>query len=106
MLAVLPAIGLGFLASHGFDVGFVTFAALLATSTLSRGYRQHRSRHVLLLVTPGFGLLLAGVWLDGHSLLHPLLMVLGGTLAAGAHVTNLRLLRRLRVEACSACSVG
>ena len=103
-LALLPAIGSGFLGGHGFDVGFVVFAALLATSTLSRGYQQHRRRRALLLAAPGFLLLLAGLLCSSERVWHPLLMVLGGGLVASAHLLNLRLFARGGAASCTACS--
>lgn len=103
-LALLPAIGLGLLGGHGFDVGFVAFAALLATSTLTRGYQQHRRRRALLLAAPGFLLLLAGLLCSSERVWHPLLMVLGGGLVASAHLLNLRLLGGVGTASCAACS--
>lgn len=103
-LALLPAIGLGLLGGHGFDVGFVAFAALLATSTLTRGYQQHRRRRALLLAASGFLLLLAGLLCSSERVWHPLLMVLGGALVASAHLLNLRLLGGVGTASCAACS--
>ena len=44
VLALLPVIGLGFLADHRFERGFVLFAASLAAIVLVTGFRRHH-RH-------------------------------------------------------------
>lgn len=96
LLALIPALGLSFLASPLFERGFVIFAGTLATLSLLPGYRRHRSPVALLILLPG----LVGVSIGafGSSLhsdwTHALLMSLGGMLIAAAHVTNLTLLRR------------
>ena len=96
LLALIPALGLTFLASPMFERGFVVFAGVLATLSLLPGYRRHRSAVALLILLPG----LAGVSLGAfgstqHSdWSHALLMSLGGVLIAAAHLVNLTLLRR------------
>ncbi len=95
VLALLPALGLGFLADHGFERGFIAFASVLASATLIYGYRRHGVRHALLLLVPGLILLWAGgfVFDESTSLgVHATLVALGGSCVALAHLTNLRLL--------------
>lgn len=96
VLALLPLLGLEFLANHAFERGFVLFAATLATLTLVGGYRRHRQRLPLMLVAPGLALLVSGVAvdLDTRTALHSVLVTCGGLLVALAHVVNLRLSRR------------
>ena len=94
VLAALPAFGLGFLADHGFERGFILGASLLAIGTLIHGYRRHRVRHALALLLPGLMLLwIGGFVMDAHStyVWHALLVALGGSCVAAAHLTNLRL---------------
>ncbi len=93
LIAALPAIGLGFLAEHGWERGFIAFACLLATTTLGFGFRHHQRRLAFGFLVPGIALLLAGVTVDVavHEGLHATLVSLGGTLVALAHVANLRL---------------
>jgi hypothetical protein len=93
-LAVLPTLGLGFLADHLFERIFIACASALAITALLHGYRRHHDRRVLVLLIPGLLLLWAGGFLvDGPDVagLHALLVVLGGSCIALAHVTNLRL---------------
>lgn len=96
VIAVLPALGLGFLADHAIERGFVVFACTLAVTMLVLGFRRHGSRKALALLAPGVALLLAGVLVDFQSatFLHAALVTCGGTLVALAHVVNLRLSHR------------
>lgn len=94
VLALLPALGLGFLADHGFERGFIMCASLLALATLVYGYRRHRTRRAILLLLPALALLwIGGFVFDAHLGLgwHSLLVALGGSGVALAHLTNLRL---------------
>jgi MerC mercury resistance protein len=96
VLAVLPLIGLGFLAGHTFERIFVASAATLATASIVTAYRRHRKPHALFLMVPGIALLLSGVAIDiGHHVaLHTIAVVTGGVLVASAHVTNLVIAHR------------
>jgi hypothetical protein len=94
VLAVLPTLGLGFLADHLFERIFIACASALAITVLWHGYRRHHDRRALTLLVPGLVLLWTGGFLvDGHDTigLHALLVVLGGSCVALAHLTNLRL---------------
>ena len=96
VLAMLPFVGLGFLADHAFERGFVLFACALALFALIRGYRRHQGPLPLLLAAPGLALLLLGVtYAEGYSIiLHSVLVTCGGLLVASAHFANLRSDRR------------
>jgi hypothetical protein len=94
VIALLPLLGLSFLADHRFEAGFVTFACILASFALSSGYRRHRSPLALYIAVPGLLLLMLGVTVlhGGHSLLlHSVLVTCGGLLVASSHFLNLRL---------------
>ena len=94
VLAVLPALGLGFLADHLFERIFIACASALALTVLLHAYRRHRDAHALMLLAPGLALLwIGGFVVDGHDTvgLHALLVVLGGSCVALAHLTNLRI---------------
>lgn len=94
VLAVLPALGLGFLADHGFERGFIICASLLALGALVYGYRRHHMRRAFAFLLPGLALLwLGGFVFDAHTGIgwHSLLVALGGSCVALAHLTNLRL---------------
>ena len=94
IFAVLPALGLEFLANHAFERWFIAFATLLALTMLVRGFRRHRAPHALGLLVPSLVLL----WLGGYVFdiehaggWHALLVALGGSGVALAHLVNLRL---------------
>ena len=93
VLALLPLLGLEFLADHRFERGFVLCACVLASFVLVRGYRRHRQLLPLRLAAPALALLLLGViYIDGSLLiLHSVLVTCGGLLLAAAHFVNLRL---------------
>ncbi len=96
VLALLPLIGLEFLAGHTFERIFVACAAVLASASLITAYRRHRKPHALFLMVPGIMLLVFGIAidLDVHVLIHTLCVVSGGLLVASAHITNLVLAHR------------
>jgi hypothetical protein len=103
VLALLPALGLGFLADHGFEHGFIACASVFAVVTLIYGYRRHRVRRAFIFLLPGLALLWAGGFMFDASdtlVLHATLVALGGTCVALAHLTNLRLVHGLEREAC------
>ncbi|HWU74996.1 MAG TPA: MerC domain-containing protein [Rhodanobacter sp.] len=92
VLALLPFLGLEFLADHRFERGFVLFACALASVALIRGFRRHQHPLPLLLATPGLALLLLGVtYAEGYSIIvHSVMVTCGGLLLASAHFVNLR----------------
>jgi hypothetical protein len=94
VFALLPALGLGFLANHAFERWFIAFATLLALTMLIRGYRRHGEPLALGLLLPGLVLL----WLGGYvfepesaGAWHAVLVAIGGSAVALAHLVNLRL---------------
>jgi len=92
VLGVLPALGLGFLADHGFERWFVAFASVLATGSLMFGFRRHQNPRALALLVPGIAVLAMGVVYEPTPIgLHAALVTSGGLLVAFAHVMNQRL---------------
>lgn len=93
VLALLPLVGLEFLADHRFERIFVLCACVLAALVLVRGYRRHRSLLPLRMAVPGLALLLMGIaFIDiGAPILHSVLVTCGGLLLAAAHFVNLRM---------------
>jgi len=94
VFAMLPALGLGFLANHGFERWFIAFATTLALTMLVRGFLRHRVPYALALLLPSLVLL----WLGGYvydfessGAWHAALVALGGSGVALAHIINLRL---------------
>lgn len=103
VIALLPLVGLEFLADHDFERGFVLFAAALATTTLVTGHRKHARRLPLMLALPGVLLLVLGVTvvdLQSQTALHSVMVTCGGLLVASAHIINLRLTHRCEGPAC------
>ncbi|WP_074547204.1 MerC domain-containing protein [Dyella sp. AtDHG13] len=100
VLALLPVLGLGFLADHAFERGFVMFASALALFSLISGYRHHHRPLALLLALPGLALLIIGVtFAEKYSIgLHSVLVTCGGLLVAAGHFVNLRTHRALHVH--------
>jgi hypothetical protein len=96
VLALLPLVGLEFLAGHTFERVFVTCAALLAGVSILVAYRRHRQPQALLLMVPGIALLIFGIAidLDANVVVHTVSVVTGGVLVASAHITNLILSHR------------
>lgn len=93
-LVLLPVVGMGILASAGFEIGFVMFATALAIASLWHGYRRHRAYHAMAVLLPGLIALWAGLLipaLHDSKLAHAVAMSIGGTLVAVAHLLNLRL---------------
>jgi len=96
VIAVLPALGLGFLADHRYERGFIVFATLLALTSLAFGVRRHQRFGAFWFLVPGVVLLLTGaaIALDDTTNVHAVLVAIGGALVASAHVVNLRLSHR------------
>lgn len=93
-LALLPVLGLGLLASSGFETGFVLFATALAVASLWNGYLRHRAYRALAFLVPGLAALWGGVFLPlvhEQVIAHAVAMSVGGTLVAIAHLVNLKL---------------
>lgn len=94
VISILPALGLGFMAWSGFEWAFVIFASLLGLLSLWIGYQRHRVYRALLFLIPGLLLVWMGVLVPEihHAVLpHAVVMSVGGTLIAVAHLINLRL---------------
>ncbi|HEY6940556.1 MerC domain-containing protein [Dokdonella sp.] len=96
LLALLPALGLGFLANHQLERGFIAFASVLALASLAIGFRRHGRFRAFWFLVPGVILLITGIVIDidGRPLVHALLVSSGGMLVALSHVANLRLAHR------------
>jgi len=94
LLALIPSLGLSIWLGDGFEYGFVMFVTVLGLVSLLWGYRRHRTFRALLMLLAGLAALWAGVLyvpLHESTVPHAVVMTLGGTLVAIAHVINLRL---------------
>jgi hypothetical protein len=95
-LVLLPVLGLGFLSSPTFEIGFILFATILAIASLWHGFTHHRAYHAFLWLLPGLVLLWSGIFvpaLHENAVTHAITMSLGGSLVALAHLANMRLSR-------------
>ena len=92
LLAILPLLGLSFLAGHTFERVFVLCASALAAFALVNGYRRHHRSLPLRLALPGLALLIVGVtFAEGYSIIvHSVMVTCGGMLVASGHFVNLR----------------
>lgn len=93
-LGVLPAVGLGFLADHAFDLAIVGLAAVFALFAARSGWRTHRDGRVVLGFTGAVALLVLGHLIGEESLAGRVPSILGGFALAVSHLANLRLSRR------------
>lgn len=98
VIGLLPALGLGLLASDAAEYALMSLAIGLASVSLAWGYRLHRSWRALPVLGLGILCLLAGRALEGsdREAIGATCMVTGGIAIAGAHGLNLRLGRRGR----------
>ncbi len=93
VITLLPLIGLGFLADERTEWALLGLSALLGSSSLALGYREHRKRQALLVLSLGLTALVAGHLLEeSHFETAGVLgVVLGGCTVAAAHFVNRRL---------------
>ena len=96
VVTLLPVWGLAFLAEAWMEWLFLAAAAVVGLVSLSRGYRAHRSRRTLALLSSALTLMVLGRLAEEHlwSVPGELLMVVGGLTLAGAHLLNAFLCRR------------
>jgi len=92
-IALLPILGLGFLASHEFELVFVGFSTLFGVLSVAHSLRHHGRFFAWSHLLPGLGIL----WFERlipaiheQPLAHAAVMSAGGLLVAAAHWVNLR----------------
>lgn len=103
LIALAPGLGLGLLASVGFEQAFLVFVTVLALVSLVQGYRRHRAYRALMFLAPGLIAVWSTQWIGGMAhdgITHAVVMTLGGTLIGVAHVLNLRLSHAHVHDAC------
>ncbi|MFT4248763.1 MAG: MerC domain-containing protein [Pseudomonas sp.] len=94
VLALAPSLGLSFWLGDGVERTIVVFVTLLGLFSLLLGYRRHHALRALGVLLPGLVALWAGLLYAPlhHAVVpHAMVMTLGGTLVAVAHLVNLRL---------------
>lgn len=98
-VTLLPLLGLSFLADEKTEWLIFAVIVILGAVSLGLGYRRHRSRRALALLSMGLGLLAAGHIAEGNAMGWGVpVVVAGGLLVALAHWTNRSLCR-----ACPVC---
>ena len=93
-LGVLPALGLGFLADHEFDLTIVAIASVCALFAARSGWRAHGDRRIVAGFFGAILLLVMGHALGEESLAGRIPSVLGGLTLAVTHLINLRASRK------------
>lgn len=98
VVTLLPLVGLGFLADERMEWGLLGLSALLGSSSLALGYREHRKRQALLILSLGLTALVTGRLLEeSHFETAGVIgVVLGGCTVAAAHFLNRHLCRTCR----------
>jgi hypothetical protein len=94
LFGVLPALGLGFLADHAFDLAIVAIASVCAVFGARSGWRSHRDLRVVAGFLLSVVILVVGHALGDDSAAGRIPNVIGGLLLAATHLVNLRLGRR------------
>ncbi len=99
VVALLPLVGLGFLADERTEWALLALSAVLASSSLGLGYRQHRRRQALLVLSLGLTALVTGRILEERhfEMVGVVGVVLGGCTVAAAHFINRRLCQTCRL---------
>jgi len=95
LLVILPATGV-LLGDERLEWGLLASAGLIASWSLVRGYRRHRSKYVLSLLIAGLVVLVGARTIEhltNHVVLAAIVSVLGAGMLIYGHVQNLRLSR-------------
>ncbi len=103
VISILPAIGLGFLGGHLFELIMIGTSISIAAISLGSSYRVHRRLNPLMMMVSGALLLVFNfVGHESHTelaeTLHPYLAAFAGLMIASAHWLNMRLCKQ-----CDAC---
>ncbi len=98
LLLLWPALHSHILESYVVHVIFALLVALSGGYAFWRGYKAHRTAHIMWMAVSGFVLLLCGIFSHEHEAAHTLtygtiLTILGSVLLISAHVKNLRTCR-------------
>lgn len=92
-IALLPALGLGILASHAFEVVFLFLSTTFAILSVGHSLRHHGRFHAWGLLVAGLGILYLERLVPAiheQPVPHAMAMSVGGLLVALAHWVNLR----------------
>ena len=99
VVGLLPLVGLSFLANEATEWALIGSSAVLGTTSLCWGYREHRSRRAMALLAAGLALLALGRFAHqrGFDQYGVGMLVVGGLTIAAAHLVNRRLCQSCRV---------
>jgi len=102
LIGVLPALGLGFLASGWFEIAMIGISVVIGAVTLGTSYRLHRQVNPIIMMVSGAVVLLFNFF--GHEFhselaetLHPYIATVGGLMIAYSYWINNKL--------CSSCEI-
>ncbi len=87
LMGVLPLLGFGFLADHGFEWVMVSVIFLVAGLSYVNGYRRHGKAAIFLFLAVGV-LVFAGIRPFLTEELHPIATLFGGTVFVLGHWKN------------------
>jgi len=90
LLGVLPAVGLGFMAAHEFDLSIIGIACVFAALAARSGYRAHGDKRIVYGFVAAVSLLALGHLLGEDGLVGRIPSIIGGFSLAALHIINLR----------------
>lgn len=94
LLGALPALGLGFLADHSFDMAIIGLASVVAFFAARSGLRAHGDARIVVGFVAAVTLLVVGHILGEDGLVGRIPSIVGGFSLFALHLYNLRLSRR------------
>ena len=97
LVTLLPVVGLSFLAHENTEWALLLMSAFLGVLSLCWGFRMHRSRRALAVLSVGLLLLFGGRVLEEREIeWGVVVLVAGGIVGAASHFFNLALCRACR----------
>ncbi len=90
LLGVLPAVGLGFIVAHEFDLTIIGIALVFAGLAARSGYRAHGDKRIVMGFVAAVSLLAFGHLLGEDGLAGRIPSIIGGFSLAALHIINLR----------------